>query len=414
MEGRYKGGASARLAVQFCHSNKQIVTGLRHHSSPMNDSSANPCRGHRPILSVIDSLGPGGAQRHLMNLCRALNSGPFGMDVFALHGRDPVYGAEIEAAGSRVFFGGKDRNDLRAIVHRLAKIIRDGDYRALHLYLEASTLLGTVIGTHCGVPTILTTVCARKGQFGMFPLSFRNYKWLEPWIKCYLTSVPRELAELGIPESKITFSGFALDSLAEPPRLARGENPLAQQNGLESAFPIVLSVGRLHPDKGHEFAVRGLSQVLPRFRQAALVILGVGPDENRLRNLASTLGLGSHVIFGGFHKDLRGFYSLADIYVHLAVNEGVNLAQIQAMAYGLPSLRFALGELGYRGPGLEEACIELPPGNVAAVAQALIRLSECPGRRRELGRAAQAYARHYDSLSAVKTYEKTYDGFCRQ
>ena len=92
----------------------------------------------------------------------------------------------------------------------------------------------------------------------------------------------------------------------------------------------------------------------------------------------------------------------------------VNLAQLQAMAYGLPSLKFALGELGYRGPGLEEACIELPPGNVAAVAQALIRLSECPGRCRELGTAAQAYARHYDSLSAVKTYEKTYDRFCRQ
>jgi hypothetical protein len=160
------------------------------------------------------------------------------MDVFALHGRDSIYGEEIEAAGSRVFFGGSDRNDLRAIVHRLVKIIREGNYRVLHLYLEVSTLLGTAIGTRCGVPTILTTVCARKNQFGTFPLSFRNYKWLEPWIKFYLTPVPRELAELGNPESKITFSGFAVDSPAEPSRLASGENPLAQENGLELAFPL--------------------------------------------------------------------------------------------------------------------------------------------------------------------------------
>ncbi len=73
--------------------------------------------------------------------------------------------------------------------------------------------------------------------------------------------------------------------------------------------PLLLAMGRLHPVKAHDVALRPLA-LLP---DAWLWIAGEGPLEAKLKALAATLGVADRVRFLGWRRDAAALYRTADI-----------------------------------------------------------------------------------------------------
>jgi 1,2-diacylglycerol 3-alpha-glucosyltransferase len=105
---------------------------------------------------------------------------------------------------------------------------------------------------------------------------------------------------------------------------------------------VLLYVGRYAPEKNLEFLLRTFARIEqdrsnPR---ALLAMVGYGPLEDRLRALASDLGLDRTVQFWGAaaQADLPAFYRCADALVLPSLHETWGLVVLEAMACGLPVL----------------------------------------------------------------------------
>lgn len=143
---------------------------------------------------------------------------------------------------------------------------------------------------------------------------------------------------------------------------------------------MILSVGRLVKNKGHHRLIAAMPHVLRTHADATLHIVGEGPEEKNLTQMASELGISSNVIFHGnipFSERARliQLFSRAHVFALLTDQESQGIVFGEAAAAGLPLLLVDKGVMHeYVAHGVAAGIDE--PDNAAAVGQALIKLFE--------------------------------------
>jgi len=165
--------------------------------------------------------------------------------------------------------------------------------------------------------------------------------------------------------------------------------------------PYLLTVARLVPHKGQDVTLRALARIAAEFPALRYVIVGEGPDEPRLRDLARTLGVEDRVVFAGAMRDdeLPAVYAGAALYVGLSrllppINvEGFGISFVEAAASGVPSVAGDSG--GVRSAVLDEQTgLVVPPEADDKVAEAIRLLLGDEPLRRRLGAGAREAALH--------------------
>jgi GalNAc-alpha-(1->4)-GalNAc-alpha-(1->3)-diNAcBac-PP-undecaprenol alpha-1,4-N-acetyl-D-galactosaminyltransferase len=101
---------------------------------------------------------------------------------------------------------------------------------------------------------------------------------------------------------------------------------------------IILTVGRLVPEKGHEYLIKAFSRV--EVKDWTLVIVGGGYLESKLKELVNELKLNEKVIFTGFSNEVDLWLSKAGIFVLSSVTEGYPNALIEAMSLSISCISF--------------------------------------------------------------------------
>jgi len=170
--------------------------------------------------------------------------------------------------------------------------------------------------------------------------------------------------------------------------------------------PIVLFVGQLRYYKGLHILLQTWRDV-----EADLVIVGEGREHARLAAQAERLGIDEQVHFVGERvgDDLVAFYHAADVFClpsHLKA-EAFGLAQVEAMACGLPvvSCRLGTGVEWVNQDGVTGYVV--PPGAPEKLAGAINRLLTQPRLRRQMGENARARARAEFGLPLMAERIKT-------
>lgn len=113
---------------------------------------------------------------------------------------------------------------------------------------------------------------------------------------------------------------------------------------------IILSVGRLIDLKGTVFLVESLPYILNHYPNTLLIIIGSGPEEERLHERVESLSLKEHVTFLGTlnHEDLIPYYHLADVFILPSIfkdgkTEALGVVLLEAMASGCPVIGSNVG-----------------------------------------------------------------------
>jgi glycosyltransferase involved in cell wall biosynthesis len=107
--------------------------------------------------------------------------------------------------------------------------------------------------------------------------------------------------------------------------------------GLSSDSWIVGNVGRLHHDKDQATLLRGFKKALPNLpANSLLVIMGKGPLEKELKQLAHDLGITASVVFTGNVPDGRKYFKAFDVFALTSDHEPFGMVLLEAMAAGLP------------------------------------------------------------------------------
>jgi glycosyltransferase involved in cell wall biosynthesis len=99
----------------------------------------------------------------------------------------------------------------------------------------------------------------------------------------------------------------------------------------ERSIPVFVNVGRLMPQKDQESLIRGFS-LLRRRQRSRLLLLGRGPEHEKLRLLATALGVDADVGFLGFVKNPFSYMRACDAVVLSSVHEGLPSVLIEALA----------------------------------------------------------------------------------
>lgn len=168
---------------------------------------------------------------------------------------------------------------------------------------------------------------------------------------------------------------------------------LRSRYGGDGAVPLLLFVGKLRYYKGLHFLFEALRLM---HAQARLLLVGSGPEEARLRDLARSLHIDGRVYFLGAVSDeeLPSLYGAADVFVlpsHLRA-EAFGIVQIEAQAAGLPVVCTELdtGTSAITRHGVTGFVV--PPAHPPDLARALDVLVANPDLSRRMGEAGRVRA----------------------
>jgi len=175
---------------------------------------------------------------------------------------------------------------------------------------------------------------------------------------------------------------------------------------LPSGRKWIAAVGRLEEVKGFDKLLAAYSVIEREHPDWGLVILGEGPLRARLEHDAHRRGIEDRVLMPGVVKNPEDFLRLCDLFVLSSRYEGFPTALCEAMACGLPVISFdcPVGPREIIRDGIDG--VLAPPGDVAALAQSVLRLIEDPGLAEKMGRRATEVVTRFSDDDVVSMWEE--------
>ena len=202
----------------------------------------------------------------------------------------------------------------------------------------------------------------------------------------------------GLPPGKVSCVRSAVD-------WERFQQP-ADKAGLVSRFDLpedatVMGIAaQLIPRKGHDVLLEALSDLVSRWPNLQVLVMGKGPSESAIREQIHTLDLSRHVQLVGFVEDLEHVLPSLDFLVHPARTEGLGVVLLQAASAGIAVIACDAG-------GMPEAVMDqetgllVPPGDIDALTTAIERLLSEPERAEAFGARGRERMLASFSISAM-------------
>ena len=180
------------------------------------------------------------------------------------------------------------------------------------------------------------------------------------------------------------------NGVAEPdPTAPRKADDLHRQLGLPAGAFVAGSVGRLVPLKDYCGAVRAVSLLAKTGHDIHLVLIGDGPERERIAAEAQSSGVEERVHLVGHQADPLPWLRILNVYVNSSGTEAMNMGILEAMAAGLPVIATDVGDAAAMLSGAPPAGMVVPPRDPAALAVAISELLSDPRRRAEYAEQAR-------------------------
>jgi L-malate glycosyltransferase len=356
------------------------------------------------VALMLESDGPGGAETMLLHLAEELRRR--GSDVCPVgpHAGCGWLADEFRARGFQpeVFTLRKPLD--WSCVRGIEAMLRRRRVDVVHSHEFTMAVYGSVAARRMGLPHVITM----HGGTGFADRWRRRaaLRWAVRSSRVAAVSEPTRsqlAAALALPESRIEVvpNGIAF----QPGQRDRVRAEL----GLDEDEHLILAVGNLYPVKGHIVLLEALALLRdgdgPRWRVA---IAGRGGEETALRGFAHDHGFGHRLHLLGYRADIPDLLAASDLYVMPSLSEGLPMAMIEAMFAARPVVASAVGGIpdvvthGTHG-------LLVPPGDPAALREALSRLLGSPAERQQQATAAyRRAAEEYGVEQMVDRYERLY------
>ena len=163
--------------------------------------------------------------------------------------------------------------------------------------------------------------------------------------------------------------------------------------------PLALYCGQLIPRKNVAMLIDAFYMLLSEFPATRLVIVGDGPEKDRLKSSAVESGISRKVLFAGAcpHDELKWWYNACDLVVLPSTSEGLPIVMLEAMACGKPML-VAAPAYGKYDPLIDgETGLVITPVTADQLARRIKELISDAQLSSQIGDAARRLmAREYD------------------
>ena len=184
---------------------------------------------------------------------------------------------------------------------------------------------------------------------------------------------------------------------------------LREAVGAQPGHELVASFTGLLPHRDHETLIRAAGMLGERQPQTRFVVLGRGPERERLEDLIADANLGGRVCLPGFLADARQYMRELSVFVMPSLEPEVTSACLEAMAAGIPVIMPA----GSNSRPAPTAATAVPPRDPEALADAIHRLLSDAEYRRSVIAEGREYALRFGPPALVRRTVEAYRAVSR-
>jgi glycosyltransferase involved in cell wall biosynthesis len=353
------------------------------------------------LLYLINGLGPGGAERSLVEMLPFFRAA--GIDTTVVCLRDRKHNAEaVRAQGCSLRY--LNAKGMRGWIPELRRFIREFQPDLLHTTIFEADLVGRFAAAGTGVPVLTSIVNTaydpvRLGDPNIRRSTFFLSREVDGFTGRRFTTHFHAITEavkesavktLRLPPERITVIPRGRDAQrmgsATPERKLEARRRL----GLDPDASIIVNVGRQEYQKGQAYLITAMSEVVRVHPHARLLVIGrEGHATPNLRAKLAEHAIEGSVDFLGYRTDVPDFLAAADIFAFPSLYEGLGGAVIEAMALGLPVVASDIGPLREVVEHGASGYL-VPPADPVEFARQLILLIEQTETARRLGMRGRA------------------------
>lgn len=362
-------------------------------------------------LFVINGEHYAGAER-VQDLL-ALNLPSFGWHVDFVCLKPGAFADAREAKDSRVIeMPMRSHVDL-APARKVARLLRNGEYDLLNTHTARSLLIGSFASGRTGKPMVhhvhsrtdRDTESAVRNTFNSLVQRFGLRRARR--MIAVSGSTGDYLYGLGYGASRISVIPNGVPTVSSP---REWQSPTAEWTlGMVALF---------RPRKGVEILIDALATLRAAGHPVRLRAVGDFESEDYRRQVlafAADKGVSRYIVWTGFTRDIATELTKMDLFVLPSLyGEGLPMVMLEAMAAGLPvvaSVNEGIPEVLDHG----DTGVLVPPGDAAALAQAIGGLIAQPERTRSLALAGLRRQRtHYSELAMARQVAEVYRQVCSQ
>jgi glycosyltransferase involved in cell wall biosynthesis len=242
-------------------------------------------------------------------------------------------------------------------------------------------------------------------------LKMRLYNQVDRWslgaarrVVAVCSAFGRDLAARGIAAERITVRHNMVRPFVPPP--ASTVLDLRARLGIPDGARVIVSVGRLSPEKGHLDLVRAAAR-LGAGCPFRLVLAGEGPERPRIEREIARLGLADRVVLAGHQQNIAPFYAMADVLALPSHSEGSPNVLLEALAAGLPVVAAAVGGVPEIATDEQNALL-VRARCPEALGDALARLLEDTALRERLAASARRASQQFSAEEYTRGLIQTY------
>lgn len=334
----------------------------------------------KPIIWLIDSLGPGGAEQLMPAMMKRFKDVGFNIRVCVLQTRagNPI-AADLKRIGLPVDLIPVPNLRYPLNLFRILRYFRFHRPQLVHTQLEFSDILGTLAARILGIPSVSTIHILDKSAEKKSKAMRLKLRWfmLEKFCSRIIAVSEKtrshHLKTGGLDPKKVitVYNGIDISRFTETHESDITKTKQVLHLPLDNR--IIITVAVLREPKGIQYMIQALPKILEQIPDIHYLVVGDGAYGTILKDLSASLSVQDHITFAGHRTDIPNLLACSDIFVLPTLGDALPTVLIEALAAGKPIVASNVGgvpeiiENGVNG-------VLVPPGDPPSLADACLQL----------------------------------------
>lgn len=295
------------------------------------------------ILHIINGADLGGISSMLLNYYRNIDRNQYHFDfVYSIDEPLGHNGIELQKLGSKFYYVPKKSEGLRPHINGIKKVLRVGNYDAIHVHSGLTSYVALAVAKRCGIKVRIAhahnavkSVVGFKAKMNRLIGNFLIKRYATERLACSRDAAIYTFGDKSINENNVR----VLPNAINPVKYAFTEEERTQKRE-ELCIPadsfVLGTVGRMTVEKNQMFLVDVLCEIKKLVSNSIMLLVGDGNLRQEIENRVQAKGLAGDVIFTGQRTDVPDLLNVYDVFVLPSLYEGFPVVGVEAGANGLP------------------------------------------------------------------------------